>query len=516
MFGPLISLLSGSCHPRILVVGDVILDCYLWGDVERISPEAPIPVVRLLKQEHRLGGAGSVTSMLAALEAAPVLAAVTGADAEGSQVRELLASIHVDDRSVFTDPGRMTTFKRRLLGRTHQRNPHHIVRFDREDDHPLAPELAEQLLLRVRECVDRMDLVVISDYNKGVCKGDLIPRVVALARAARVPVIADPVRGADYHRYAGCACITPNRLEASLAAGMKIATPEDGVEAARRLLQYGVEAAAVTMDRDGIAWADRQGNTHHFAGRPRQVCDVTGAGDMVLSVLGYCLAAGAEPTTAVELANLAGGLEVERMGVVPLTRHEILAELAQRSYGTEHKILSWDELDARVGQLRQAGRRIVLTNGCFDLLHPGHVASLQEARRQGDCLIVGLNSDRSVRNLKGAGHPIIDQAGRAEMLAGLACVDYVVVFDETHVTPLVRRVLPDVLVKAAQYSVQEVVGHEIVQSHGGRVVLTPLKPSYSTTRLIEKVVALHGDKTPREAAPATGAPVAIEPCRKVA
>jgi D-beta-D-heptose 7-phosphate kinase/D-beta-D-heptose 1-phosphate adenosyltransferase len=490
MSGRLIALLQRPVRPRILLLGDLMLDRYLWGDVERISPEAPIPVLRVGRQEHRLGGAGSVASMLASLGCMPTLAAVTGDDPEGRIVRELLGEIGVDSRGVLIDPDRATTLKQRLLGRSQQRFPQHMMRVDREDEKPISPKLAEELLLDVRECLSGIDLVVISDYNKGVCAGDLIPRVVALARSAGVRVLADPVRGADYRRYAGCACITPNRVEAGLAAGMKIAAPQDGLEAARRLLQFGVEAAVVTLDRDGIAWADRRGSARLFPGRPRQVADITGAGDMVLSALAFALAAGEDYPTAIELANLAGGLEVERLGVVPLSPQELLAELSHAGTPAAEKILPLDRLQALLGRRRRAGQRIVMTNGCFDLLHPGHVASLQEARRQGDLLVVGLNSDRSVRELKGEGRPIIDQQGRAEMLAALACVDYVVIFDEASVAGLVERLLPDVLVKAAQYSAEQVVGHEIVLAHGGRVVTVPMEPAYGTTGLIEKIRSL--------------------------
>jgi D-beta-D-heptose 7-phosphate kinase/D-beta-D-heptose 1-phosphate adenosyltransferase len=486
MHDPLIAILENPLRPRILLVGDVMLDRYQWGDVERISPEAPIPVLRVSREEHRLGGAGNVAAMLATLDARPMLASVVGDDREGRIVRELLGEMEIDDQCVTTDPSRPTTVKERLLGRSHQRYPHHMMRVDRESSEPISAALARELLERLAASLAGADLVMVSDYNKGVCGGDFIPQVVAAARAAGVRVIADPVVGADYRRYAGCACISPNRTEAGRALGMKIAAPEEGLDAARRLLDFGVEAAAVTLDRDGIAWADACGNARLFAGRPRQVSDITGAGDMVLSAIGYAMAAGADYATTIELANLAGGLEVERLGVVPVSRREMLAELARNSHATGHKILPVDQLVGELKRLRLAGRRIAMTNGCFDLLHPGHVASLQEARRHGDCLVVGLNSDRSVRELKGPDRPVVDEEGRAQMLAALACVDYVVVFDETSVEGLVGTLLPDVLVKADQYGNREVVGHQIVQAHGGHVVTVPMKPHYSTSRLIEK------------------------------
>jgi len=488
MANSLTQLLTRARRPRILVVGDVMLDRYLWGEVSRISPEAPIPILQVDREEHRLGGAGSVAAMLAALEAEVLLVAVTGDDHEGRQIRRLLREIRIDPEHVAMDASRPTTVKERLVGRAQSHSPQQMIRVDREQTQPIRVELASRLLQTVWDHLDEIDLILVSDYDKGVCAGEFLPQLVAIARAAGVSVVADPVRGADYHRYAGCLAITPNRTEASLAARMPIATPQDGLVAAERLLRYGIEAAIVTLDRDGIAWADTQHRSRHFPIRPRQVCDITGAGDMVLSILGYCLALGADYPEAITLANLAGGLEVERLGVVPITRRELLAEVERSCFSTKPKIVSREELQVQLQMHRQLGRRIVMTNGCFDLLHPGHVASLEEARSLGDVLVVGLNSDRSVRELKGPNRPIIHEHDRAAMLAALACVDHVVVFDEPSVSPLVEQVRPDVLVKSAEYTVEQVVGQEIVQGYGGQVVLTAVKAGYSTTRMIERIV----------------------------
>jgi len=473
--------------PRILVVGDVMLDRYLTGDVERISPEGPIPVLRVAREEHRLGGAGSVTAMLAALGAEVQLAAVVGDDPEGSAVRRLLGEIEVDVDAVLAAPGRTTTVKERLLGRTQSRHAQQMVRVDREETGPIDGPLCERLLRLVAERLGELDLVVVSDYAKGVCSGDFIPKVVELAGAAGLPVVADPVRGADYTRYAGCRCITPNRGETATAVSRDVDSPGAGLAAARELLRFGVQAVMVTLDREGIAWADAAGNAAIFPVKARQVYDITGAGDMVLAAVGYALAAAADWRTAVELANLAGGMEVERLGVQPITRHELLAELAPDTRDPEQKILPLEGLLAELRRRRAAGQTVAMSNGCFDVLHPGHVASLKEARKQGDLLVVGLNTDRSVRELKGPGHPIIDERGRAEMLAALACVDYVVLFDEPSVRGLIERVLPDVLVKSAQYAHEEVVGHQVIECHGGRVVCVPMHGGYSTTALVERL-----------------------------
>jgi D-beta-D-heptose 7-phosphate kinase/D-beta-D-heptose 1-phosphate adenosyltransferase len=482
----LIALLERPTRPRILVVGDLILDRYLWGDVDRISPEAPIPLLRVAAEEHRLGGAGSVVAMLAALEADVALASLLSDDPQSQQVRDLLAGLGVDTRGLPIAAGRRTTVKERFLGRAQSRHAQQMMRVDYEDDGKLDQGLEYEMVAAVERQLASTDLVLISDYNKGVCSEEVLRHTLEAAQAAGVRVVADPIRGGDYRRYAGCACITPNRLEAGMALGTVISTAAEGLTAAERLLDFGIDSVVVTLDRDGMAWADRSGARGLFPVRPRQVYDITGAGDMVLSLIGYCLAAGAAFPEAIELANIGGGLEVERLGVVPLARHELIDELRAPRDGRRNKVMNVDQLRGELARRRAAGQTIAMTNGCFDLLHPGHIASLRAARQEGDCLVVGLNSDVSVRLLKGPQRPIVNETGRAEMLAALEFVDYVVLFDEQHVTRLVQDVSPDVLVKAASYSQDEVVGHDLV-APGGRVVLVPFDPQYSTTQLIAQI-----------------------------
>ncbi|MGD9648325.1 MAG: PfkB family carbohydrate kinase [Pirellulales bacterium] len=483
----IVSLLTRPSGPRILIVGDVILDRYLWGNVERISPEAPIPLLRVVKRESRLGGAGSVAAMLAALDAQVSLAAAIGEDDAGSEVRALVSAIGVDATAIHAVGDRPTTVKERLLGRAQSRHPQQMLRVDFEEDHALPAAAAERIAAEVEARIAGVDLVLVSDYNKGVCAGEVLPRIVAAARQAGKLVVADPIRAGDYRRYAGCAAITPNRHEASVATGISIHTPGDGIRAAKALVDLGIDSVVVTLDRDGMAWADRQGRSGLFPVRPRDVYDITGAGDMVLAVIGLGLAAGLDYPTVIELANLAGGLEVEQLGAVPLSRADILAEALAERHSRRSKLLPLAELLAQLERRRRAGQRIVMTNGCFDLLHPGHLASLETARQMGDCLVVGLNSDRSVAEIKGPARPIIDEVGRADMLSALACVDYVVLFDEPSVAPLVAQVRPDILAKSASYSAEEVVGHEIVTAYGGEVRLIPMRGAYSTTALIEKI-----------------------------
>ena len=487
MSSELTRLLEQTKRPSILVVGDVMLDRYLWGDADRISYEAPIPVLRVVRTEDRLGGAGSVVAILSALDVDVTLAGVTGDDAEGRSIRRLLDDLNGATDCTLVDGDRSTTVKERLLGSTQNRHPQQMIRVDREDTRSIGDELTDKLLAAIRPRLDSIDAVLISDYDKGVCSRRLVKELVGMLNSSGVPVVADPARGVDYGRYTGCTCITPNRSEASLALGWPINTVEDGLKAARALLELGIESVVVTLDRDGIAWAEGQGRSQVFPVKARQVYDITGAGDAVLSALGFGLAAGVDWPAAIELANLAGGLEVQRLGVAPLTRRELLDEMSHGGFATNNKIVDIEQLETHLRERRRVGQQIVMTNGCFDLLHPGHVASLQHARSHGDCLVVGLNSDRSARALKGEGHPIIDQQGRAEVLAAMGCVDYVVIFDDVSVAGLVERVAPDVLVKAAQYSADQVVGHEIVEAYGGRIVLAPMKGTYCTAKLIERV-----------------------------
>jgi D-beta-D-heptose 7-phosphate kinase/D-beta-D-heptose 1-phosphate adenosyltransferase len=472
-----------------MVVGDVMLDRYLWGDVERISPEAPIPVLKVAESEERLGGAGSVVTMLAALDVDVSLATVVADDAQGQRVRHMLRQYGVPQETVLSVDDRATTVKERLLGRTQSRHPQQMLRVDNETDRAIGEDSATRLLDSIKHYLEGVDAILVSDYAKGVCAGRLVANLARLARERSVPVLADPACGRDYQRYEGCTCILPNRREAGIALGRRIETTGQGVRAAQDLMSLGFPSVAVTLDRDGIAWADAEGG-RLFSVRPRQVYDITGAGDVVLATLGYGLAAGGDWPSAIRLANLAGGLEVERLGAVPITRDELIAEVAREGLPESEKIVSPERLDVELQRRRNSGQRIAMTNGCFDLLHPGHVASLEFASDQGDCLVVGLNSDLSVRLLKGSERPIISESGRAAMLAALACVDYVVLFDDESVAGLVERVAPDVLVKSAEYASADIPGGAFVRQRGGQVVFAPMAGAYSTSGLVSKIQSL--------------------------
>jgi D-beta-D-heptose 7-phosphate kinase/D-beta-D-heptose 1-phosphate adenosyltransferase len=316
---------------------------------------------------------------------------------------------------------------------------------------------------------------------------------VEAARRRGVQVVADPIRGRDYGKYRGCSSMTPNRLEAGLATGREIENADEALAAARQLRdELGLEAGIVTLDKDGMALSHRDGTESIYPTRPRQVYDITGAGDMVMSVLGLALAAGADYPSAIRLANVAGGLEVEKVGVATVTREEILNDLfhtpapadplaATSKLRTLSRLLP--ELDAR----RRLGQKVAFTNGCFDILHWGHVQYLKEARAQADCLVVGLNTDASVRRLKGPERPVNSEEARAAVLASLEAVDYLVLFDDATPMELIRAIRPDVLVKGADYRKDQVVGADLVEAYGGRVHLAGLREGYSTTKLIQQM-----------------------------
>jgi D-beta-D-heptose 7-phosphate kinase / D-beta-D-heptose 1-phosphate adenosyltransferase len=489
----LIDIVQKLGHPRILVLGDLILDRYIWGDAERISQEAPVILLREERQEMRLGGAANVANMLRGLEANVTMAGVVGADHDGEQVRAELEQAGVDCRCLFADPGRPTTVKERFIGRAQHRHPHQMLRVDRETRTPLDVKIGDQLTSAIVACLDQHQAILISDYAKGVCTQQVVSKVIEAARAAGIPVIVDPSSSGDCRNFVGATAVTPNRLETKRATGREIETAEDAFSAGRRLCaEFQLDHAFVTLDSDGIALTMADGTEQMLPTRKREVYDITGAGDMVLAMIGVGAAAGVSPADVGRLANVAGGLEVEQIGVVRISRDEILADLLAGGRTASDKVCDLDVLARHVGARRKVGQRIVLTNGCFDLLHVGHVTYLQQAAHEGDCLIVALNSDESVRSLnKAPDRPIFQQEQRATMLAALEAIDYVVVFNESTPHAVLERLKPDLLVKGGTYSTDEIVGRELVESYGGQVKALGEIPGISTTRLLEQ---LRGEK----------------------
>ena len=510
----LAAAVRGLGRPKVLVVGDVILDRYVWGEAERVSQEAPVILLREAKREVRLGGAANVAHMLAGLGAHPVVAGVVGDDADGRSCRGELEAAGVGTGGLIADPGRPTTVKERFLGRAHHRHPHQMLRVDREVRDALSSRVEDALLARVEQLLPEVSAVLLSDYGKGVLTDRVAAGVIAAAKAAGLPVLADPPGTGDCSRFAGATAVTPNRTETGRAIGAPIETVADAEAAGRELCErHGLAHAFVTIDSDGIVLAKADGTAACFPTRRRGVCDITGAGDVVLAVMGLAAAEGLSPEDQARLANVAGGIEVEKVGCAPVTRDEIVADLLSGGRGGAGRVTTdADELAEALARRQAAGQTVVFTNGCFDLLHAGHVALLEEASAQGDVLVVAVNTDASVRGLgKGTDRPLIPEAQRTAMLAALRAVDYVIPMPDATPHRLLRALRPDVLVKGGTYAADEIVGREVVDAYGGSVRPLGVLDGWSTTRIVGRIRAA-GDTD----SPATPVDSPVLPLRKAA
>ena len=481
-------IVSSFAGRRVLLVGDLILDRYVYGDAERVSPEAPVPVLRVVESREAVGGSANVAACLRALGCGVLCCGVIGKDAHGDTLRRLLAEIDVDLAGLVRLADRPTTTKTRLVGLAQHRHRQQLLRVDDEVTSPLAAADVEKLQRIACDIVGDVDVVCIEDYDKGVVTDALAQAVIGEAHRRGKPVLADPARLTDYGRYRGANILTPNREELSLAAGRRFDSLEALATAALNLLgPLSVESMVVTVDREG-AVVIRTNDWEHIPTTPRSVYDNTGAGDAVLAMLAAAIAGGATLTSAAKLANIAGGLEVERFGCVPIAADEVLAELRLEDRRHSGKLRRVEELVAELALRRDRGETVAFTNGCFDILHAGHVDYLKRARREASLLVLGLNSDESVRiQAKGADRPINTFEHRAVVVSALECVDYVVGFDEPTPESVIRRVRPDVLIKGEDWKDKGVVGREFVESIGGRVALVPLVEGLSTTRVIERI-----------------------------
>ena len=473
-------VVSGFGTRRVLCVGDVMLDRFRYGDVKRISPEAPVPVVRVTRGTAALGGAGNVVRNLAAMGALSSFVSIVGDDRAGGEVSALLGDLDKVDSYLRVGPGRQTTIKTRYFSH----DGHHLLRADRETAEPLSKADLADLERAVVSQIAEAHAVILSDYGKGVLSGTLSAFVIAAACEAGKPIVVDP-KGTDYGQYAGASVITPNRAELELATGLPV-DGEDAIIAAAQVLRSGTRVGAVLVTRsgDGMTLIDEDG-IHHMLAATREVADVTGAGDTVVAALALALACGASLSDAAYLANAAAGAVVGRHGTAVATVQDITtAVLHSDLEHAEQKVVDRATAVARVKSWRKKNLKIGFTNGCFDLLHPGHVSLLRQARDACDRLVVGLNSDSSVHRLKGEGRPIQSETARAAVMASLATVDLVVIFGEDTPLGLIDALRPDALVKGADYSRAEVVGGDLVEGYGGRVVLADVVGPYSTTATI--------------------------------
>lgn len=489
MLEPLGDIVRQASGRRVLLVGDLILDRYVYGDAERISPEAPVPVLRAVDRSEAVGGCGSVAACLRALGVEVQVCGVVGDDGNGRRLRALLEERGADCEGVMVAEDRPTTTKTRLVGLAQHRHRQQLLRLDEEVVKPLAPGAASALKDYAVKCIAQADAVCIEDYEKGVINADLVAAIVSAASRQGKPVLVDPGRLSDYRRYRGATLLTPNRSELALAVGRE-STDHAAIAADAESLRESldVESIVVTLDREGALIVSRSQDWMHIPTRARSVYDNTGAGDAVLAMLSAALVGGADLPDAVRLANIAGGLEVERFGCVPITADEILADLRLADQRRIGKLRSLDDLLNELAIRRDRGETVVFTNGCFDVLHAGHVDLLTRCKDEGSVLVVAINSDASVRRLnKGDDRPINNEQDRAAVLGALGCVDYVLVFEEPDPRRVLERIRPDVLIKGADWGLEGVVGRDIVEGYGGKVKVMPLLEGYSTTNMLERI-----------------------------
>ncbi len=483
------TLFAHTAEIRCLVVGDLMLDEYLWGKAERISPEAPVQVVDVVREELRLGGAGNVVHNLAALGARVSVCSVVGDDQNGQELLGQFCHHQIDTQAVFLDPDRRTSRKTRVVA-AHQQ----IVRIDRESREALPAAIEQQICCWIAAHADEFKVIVLSDYNKGVLTPAVIAAAISAAKIVGIPVLIDP-KGTDYTRYSGATLLTPNRKEAEAASGISINDTASLAQAASVIMDTtGLQHLLITRSEEGMSLFSKGGEIVHIPTVAREVFDVSGAGDTVLATLAVGIASGFNMAESARLANIAAGIAVGKLGTSIVTPQEIIDTVSLAHKDSYTKIKSLVVLTALIAAEKNSGKRIVFTNGCFDLLHAGHVKYLQKARRLGDILVLGLNSDASVRRLKGPKRPLIDQDERAHLLAALDCIDYVIVFDEDTPLKLITALKPHILAKGGDYSLDDVVGRKIVESYGGRVELVTFVDGKSTTNIIERILELYSSK----------------------
>lgn len=473
--------LRGFAQARLLVAGDFMLDEYIWGKVGRISPEAPVVVVQVERETRTLGGAGNVVNNLAALGASVEVLGLVGDDNPARLLKDDLLRLGVDPEGLFTDAARQTTRKTRVVG-DHQQ----VVRIDRETVAPAGPEFQAAALPFAADRLPGLNALVLSDYGKGALTPALVRDLIRLARGRHLPVVVDP-KGHDYSAYAGATVVTPNAKELEAAVGQPLTSQDEMVAAGQDLRErLALDALLVTQGAHGMTLLRPEGVLRIPARTPREVFDVSGAGDTVVAVLALGLAAGLNLADAATLANLAAGVVVTKKGAAPILLSDLERELRAHVH-QEEKIVIWQDLKFILPHLKAQGKKIVFTNGCFDLLHVGHIKFLEDSRRLGDILVVALDADASVRRVKGEGRPVIGEEQRLHMLAALQAVDFVTLFDSDQLPDILTALKPDVLTKGSNFPEEEVAGRDIVQSYGGKISLVPIRGTVSITGLINRI-----------------------------
>ncbi len=471
----------------VLIAGDLMLDTFVYGNVDRISPEGPIPVLSVEKETRMLGGAGNVLSNLSALGAKPVLLSVIGDDAQGLLVRDMAEAMGADCAGLVSDPSRPTILKTRYVAQGQQ-----LLRTDFEKTHAIDPSLEEKILQTAQEKIKSVKAVVLSDYGKGFFKGTLLAQLIALANRAGIPVLVDP-KGDDFSIYRGADIVTPNRKELALATKTQnLKSDEEIVGAAQRVIAHcGIKHVVATRSEDGMSVIGEGGDVLHLRTTAREVYDVSGAGDTVMATIAACLAAGMELQSAARLANLAGGIAVSKSGTAPVGMQELKSALSDNRQNIS-SLATWNDAANKIKSWQEQGLVVGMTGGCFDILHYGHVTYLNDARAKCDRLVVALNHDASIRLLKGPSRPVNDEVARSEVMGALVSVDMVVLFGAETAgadnTPcaLLDAVRPDIFFKGGDYTVESLPETKTVQGYGGQVQIMPVYQGYSTTGIIEK------------------------------
>ena len=469
--------IDNSKSPKILVVGDLMIDQYLWGSSERISPEAPVPVININQDNEVLGGAGNVVNNLKKLGAQVDIFSVIGDCAASSDIVNLLNEIGVNTQNLIKQKNRILSKKTRIIA-SHQQ----VVRYDLETKDDIEQQSEDKLLNNLKNAMNRYEIILLSDYGKGVLTTNVTRTLIDLANAQGIKVLVDP-KGDDYSKYSGAFLLTPNKKEASEITKIDIKNNTTLLNAAKKLkTDLKLQISLITMSEQGIAIYDEELRIKPTI--TREVFDVTGAGDTVLSSLGYALALNTNIDDAVEFSNLAAGVVVSKIGSATATINEIIEHESSLNKSTSDKhIKTFHEISKISNECRIKNRKIVFTNGCFDIIHYGHIKYLEAAKSLGDILILGLNSDKSVTSLKGDDRPINIQDDRAYILAALEAVDYVVIFDEDTPYNLIKKIKPNILVKGSDYSGKNVVGEDLVEE----LVLVEFIEGRSSTNIINKM-----------------------------
>jgi D-beta-D-heptose 7-phosphate kinase/D-beta-D-heptose 1-phosphate adenosyltransferase len=488
MTAHMIPLLDKMAGHRIMVVGDVMLDRYVYGQVERISPEAPIPVLRTQREAMTLGGAGNVARNIVALGGEVDFIGIIGQDPAGYDVMRQIDTLPAIHPYLLTDSKRATTVKTRYVA-----NGQQLLRADQEVTHAISADTELDILRRVEGAMDGCGVIILSDYAKGVLSPHVVASIIALAKAKKIIVLIDP-KGRDFSTYKGATLLTPNRKELSEVSGSAIRNVQDAEKAARNLVAtHNLDGVLAKLGSDGVCLVMRDKDAQHFHATAKEVFDVSGAGDSVLAALALALAGGLSYPDAAAISNMAGSIVVGKIGTATVSRDELAQELmSDAARQGEEKIFDLTRASEQAERWRHQGLKIGFTNGCFDLLHPGHISLLRQAKAGCDKLIVGLNSDASIKRLKGDSRPVQTEMSRAAVLASLSDVDLVVVFAEDTPIELIKGTRPAVLVKGADYSVDQVVGGDLVKSWGGEVVLAKLVDGFSTTATIAKLSKVVG------------------------